>query len=59
MEIHCASVSGVQKSRPPDAGILMPRAGPTVRPGLKTNLTDKVSPEEKFAELFFLILRFT
>ena len=50
MEIHCASVSGVQKSRPPDAGILMPQAGPTVRPGLRTNLTDKVSPEEKFAE---------
>lgn len=59
MEIHRASVSGVQKSRPLGAGILMPQAGPTVRPGLRTNLTDKVSPEEKFAELFFLVLWFT
>ena len=38
METHCPSVSGVQKSKPPDAGILMPQAGPTVRPGLKMNL---------------------
>lgn len=64
-KMSCPSVVGVWNSRPPDTGILMSQAGPTVRAGLRPSpllcQTDKVNPEEKkrFARLIFPLLGFT